>query len=146
MADKEPRFPKPTLPPPAGYEYKEIPFPADYKIKAPKHKPKKPLIKKIFLIEVLGGIGLFVFITMSTSAKIKKEKASNSQKQYISIDDTSLPPKTTTKEIKSSKIIDISNFSQAEQDYINNRCKDKNDLKPKNRCIKKSINELLDLY
>ncbi len=74
MADKEPRFPKPTLPPPAGYEYKEIPFPTDYKIKAPKYKPKKPLIKKILLIEVLGGIGLFVFIIMSTKAKIKKEQ------------------------------------------------------------------------
>jgi len=146
MAVKGPPFPEPTTPPPAGYTYKEIPFPEGYKIKPPKHKPKKPLIKKIFLIEVLGGIGLFAFITMSTSAKIKKEKEANSQKQYITIDDSALPPKSTIKEVTSSKIINISDFSKAEQDYINSRCKNKKEVAPKNRCIKKSINELLDLY
>jgi len=146
MAVKGPPFPEPTAPPPAGYTYKEIPFPDGYKIKPPKIKKPKSLLQKIFFIEILGGIGLFAFITMSTTAKIKKEKKENSQKQYINIDDSSLPLKTNIKEVKSTGIINISDFSKAEQDYINSRCKDKHKIEVKNRCIKKSINELLDLY
>ena len=144
MAVKGPPFPEPTTPPPAGYTYKEIAFPEGYKIKPPKIKKPKPLLQKIFFVEILSGIGLFLFVTMSTSAKIKKEKKENSQKQYIQIDDSSLPTKSNIKQV--TGIIDITNFSKAEQDYINSRCKDKHKIEVKNKCIKKSINELLDLY
>ena len=144
MAVKGPPFPEPTTPPPAGYTYKEIAFPEGYKIKPPKIKKPKPLLQKIFFVEILSGIGLFLFVTMSTSAKIKKEKKEYSQKQYIQIDDSSLPTKSNIKQV--TGIIDITNFSKAEQDYINSRCKDKHKIEVKNKCIKKSINELLDLY
>ena len=140
MAVKGPPFPEPTAPPPAGYTYKKIEFPEGYKIKPIKRKVKK----RPPILEVLGGIGLFLFVTMSTSAKLEKEKKENSQKQYINIDDSTLPTKSNIKEV--TGIIDITNFSKAEQDYINSRCKDKHKIEVKNRCIKKSINELLDLY
>ncbi|SHO81548.1 hypothetical protein MNB_SV-15-1127 [hydrothermal vent metagenome] len=142
MAQKGPPYPEPTTPPPAGYEYKKLVFPEGYKIKAPKIKKKK----RLPILEIVAGVGLFIFIVMSTKAKIAKEKRENSQTQYIGID-SSLPPKRVIKEKKeSNRVIEISNFSQPEQEYINRRCKNKNDILSKNKCIRKSINELLDLY
>jgi hypothetical protein len=107
-------------------------------------KKKKPKEKKPPpILEILFGVGLFVFIIFTTSKKIDKEKAAAQQKEYMAVDDREIP-KEEPAPIKSEKI-DISNFSDLEQQYINDSCKDKKG-NAKEKCIAKSINELLDLY
>lgn len=139
--------PPPAPPVPPAPEYSTVtiegkcpPVPECLKLK-PKPKPKgKPPI-----LEIVAGVGLFVFLIFSTNLKIKKEKQEAQQDQYINTMKHERPQKTPTYSSPSSDTIDISNFSDLEQQYIHDSCKGQKGV-ARTQCIKKSINELLDLY
>jgi len=119
----------------------------DPKKKKPKKKGKPPIL------EVAMGVFLFVFLIMSTSSKIKNEKLAAEQGEYLNEMEISKDKPRVPKEVKresrpqpkQASKYDLSNFSDLERQYIQESCKGKTgNLKEK--CIQKSINELLDLY
>jgi len=114
------------------------------KCEEPKKKKKKPKGRPPIL-EVVSGVLLFVVIVFTTTKKIDKEREASQQKEYINVQDYEAPKSTPDPTPIKSEKIDISDFSDLEQQYINDNCKDKKGIF-KEKCVRKSINELLDLY
>ncbi len=95
------------------------------------------------LLEIVLGIILFISIVAIATSKVNKMKEINDTNGYYTQEEDK-PTNKTNSNIK-NKDIDLDHFSELERDYILDNCKKVSGEK-KNKCIAKSINELMDLY
>jgi len=140
---------QPATPPPQSPQPQYSSVTIDGKCpECPPKKKKKPKGRKP-IFEIVAGVMLFVFLILSTSKKIEKEKKAAQQKEYIEVQPQKKEPKSKKEEtppkLNKAAKIDISNFSDLEQQYIKESCKGTKGS-AKEKCVRKSINELLDLY
>jgi hypothetical protein len=95
------------------------------------------------LLEIVLGIVLFISIVAIATSKVNKMKETGDTSGYYTQKEDK-PTKKTTSNIK-NKDINLDHFSELERNYILDNCKKVSGDK-KNKCIAKSINELMDLY
>lgn len=109
--------------------------------KKPKPKGRKPIF------EIVLGVLAFAFIIISTDRKLEKEKKASEadKKEYVAVQPQKIKKKESPPSTPKPAKIDLSNFSDLEQQYIKDSCEGKEGVHYQ-KCVRKSINELLDLY
>lgn len=114
---------------------------ADPSIRIIKKKVKKKRPPPI--LEIILGIVLFISVVAIATHKVNKKKEAGDTSGYYTQDEY-FSKKREPINLK-NKDINLDHFSQLERDYITESCSKVSGEK-KNKCIVKSINELMDLY